>query len=119
MAVYLVEDDPSVRSAMEELARSHGHEVRGFDTAETFFDAPPPTPRDVVVLDAALPGMSGPSAAIRLRQSGAPPRIVMVSGLRGAAFERARASMQPDANFRKPLDAAAFVETLDRLSAGR
>ena len=75
MAVYLVEDDPSVRSAMEELARSHGHEVRGFETAETFFDAPPPTAKDVVVLDAALPGMSGPNAAIRLRQSGDPPAI--------------------------------------------
>ncbi|MEL6365751.1 MAG: response regulator [Pseudomonadota bacterium] len=119
MAVHVIEDDAAVRDAIEELARSDGHDVVGYMAAEAFLAGPSPPPTDVVVLDAGLPGMSGAATAEALRARGPAPPILMVSGLRGAAYDRAKRKMDPNADMRKPLDASAFLDLLGRLAGRR
>jgi len=57
--VYVVDDDPSLRGAIDSLLRSAGWRVQTFVSARDFLDANPPARRACLVLDVRLPGVSG------------------------------------------------------------
>ncbi len=56
--VFIIDDDPSVRKALQRLIRSAGMIVESFTSAEEFLEARLPPP-DCLVLDVRLSGMSG------------------------------------------------------------
>jgi FixJ family two-component response regulator len=56
--VFVIDDDASVRKALQRLIRSAGMTVRAFGSAEEFLEAGLPLP-DCLVLDVRMPGMSG------------------------------------------------------------
>jgi len=57
--VFVVDDDPSVRSSLKFLLSSMGLQVEGFDSAETFLQRKPPDAPSCLVLDVRLRGLSG------------------------------------------------------------
>ena len=57
--VFVVEDDPSVREALEDLFRSVGLRCEPFDSAQAFLNAARPPGPACLVLDVRLPGLSG------------------------------------------------------------
>jgi two-component system response regulator FixJ len=57
--ISVVDDDRSVREALENLISSLGFEVRLFACAEAFLDSDAPLKTDCAVLDLRLPGISG------------------------------------------------------------
>jgi RNA polymerase sigma factor (sigma-70 family) len=57
--VYVVDDDPSVRSSVKFLLSSVGLQVESFDSAETFLQRKPPDASSCLVLDVRLRGLSG------------------------------------------------------------
>lgn len=57
--VFIVDDDPSVRSSLKFLLSSVGLQVEGFDSAETFLQRKPPDAPSCLVLDVRLRGLSG------------------------------------------------------------
>ena len=57
--ISVVDDDQSVREALENLISSVGFEVKLFASAEAFLDSDVPFKTDCAVLDFLLPGMSG------------------------------------------------------------
>jgi FixJ family two-component response regulator len=57
--VAVVDDDISVREALESLIRSVRIEVRVFVSAEEFLNSAHPREADCLVLDVHLPGMTG------------------------------------------------------------
>jgi RNA polymerase sigma factor (sigma-70 family) len=57
--VFVVDDDPSVRSSLKFLLSSVGLQVEGFDSAETFLQRKPPDAPSCLVLDVRLRGLSG------------------------------------------------------------
>ena len=57
--IAVVDDDQSVREALENLISSVGFEVRLFVSAEAFLDSDAPLQTDCAVLDLRLPGISG------------------------------------------------------------
>ena len=57
--VFVVEDDPSVREALEDLFRSVGLRCEPFDSAQAFLNAAHPPGPACLVLDVRLPGLSG------------------------------------------------------------
>ena len=57
--VFVVDDDPSVRRALDSLLRSVGNEVCLFASAQEFMQASRPDTPSCLVLDVRLPGMSG------------------------------------------------------------
>jgi FixJ family two-component response regulator len=58
-AVHIVEDDESLRSALDSLFRSVGHSTRTYGSAQEFLEAPAKPDRGCLVLDVRLPGTSG------------------------------------------------------------
>ena len=57
--IYVIDDDESLRSALDSLLRSIGLQTRVFGSVREFLDARPPDALGCIVLDVRLPGMSG------------------------------------------------------------
>jgi RNA polymerase sigma factor (sigma-70 family) len=57
--VFVVDDDPSVRSSVKFLLSTVGLYVESFDSADTFLRKNPPDAPSCLVLDVRLPGLSG------------------------------------------------------------
>jgi two-component system, LuxR family, response regulator FixJ len=58
LKIFVIDDDASVRKALQRLIRSAGMSVETFASAEEFLHAKVPLP-DFLVLDVRMPGMSG------------------------------------------------------------
>lgn len=57
--VYVIDDDPSVRKALERLLRSAGHKSETFASASEFLDFRPPNAPGCLILDVMMPGLNG------------------------------------------------------------
>jgi FixJ family two-component response regulator len=66
--VYVVDDDPSVRKALERLLRSGGYETKTFASALEFMDYNPPHVPGCLVLDIQMPELSGLELQDRLAE---------------------------------------------------
>jgi FixJ family two-component response regulator len=78
--VYVVDDDPSVRTSTERLVRSVGFKVKTFGSAKEFlndFGAEGPA---CLVLDVRLPGQSGLDLQRELAGSGVQIPIIFMTG---------------------------------------
>ena len=59
--VSVVDDDESVRESVPDLLRSFGFTSQGFSSAEEFLESDFVGQTKCLVLDIAMPGMSGPA----------------------------------------------------------
>ncbi len=57
--VFVVDDDPSVRSSLKFLLSTVGLQVESFDSADSFLHKKPSDVPSCLVLDVRLPGLSG------------------------------------------------------------
>jgi RNA polymerase sigma factor (sigma-70 family) len=57
--VFVVDDDPSIRSSLKFLLSSVGLQVESFESAESFLQRKPPDAPSCLVLDVRLRGLSG------------------------------------------------------------
>ena len=79
--IFVVEDDPIIRTTVEYALRRAGFEAQGCaDGAEAVVIAETLRP-DLVLLDLMLPGLDGYQVAERLRSSGSDVPIIMVTAL--------------------------------------
>jgi two-component system response regulator MprA len=87
MHVLLVEDDPSVRGAVERALRGAGHKVELATSGDKALAAATANPYDAIVLDRGLPGLDGLEVCRQLRSSGNAVPILMLTA-RAAVSER-------------------------------
>ena len=78
--VYVVDDDHSVRVALDSLLSSEGYAVRTFEAAQAFLDAPRPDLPGCLVLDVRLRGVSGLEFQRALGRAGILTPIVFITG---------------------------------------
>lgn len=82
--VAVVEDNPGLLADLVEFLELRGFAARGYGSAEAFFEVWPATRFDVLLLDVALPGVSGLEIAQRVRArdtTGAGTGVVMLTAL--------------------------------------
>jgi FixJ family two-component response regulator len=80
--VAVVDDDESVRESLPHLLREWGLAARGFSSAEDFLASPTLEETRCLVLDVAMPGMSGPDLQRELIRRRQPIPIVFVTARR-------------------------------------
>ena len=78
--VFVVDDDPSMREALESLIRSAGLNVRTFDSAPEFLAGPPPDVPSCLVLDVQLPGLNGLDLQQELAKAEVQIPIIFITG---------------------------------------
>jgi FixJ family two-component response regulator len=77
--VFVVDDDVSVRESLELLIRAAGWQPETFATAQDFLSRPRPSVPCCLVLDVALPGLSGLELQQRLAERTDMP-IIFITG---------------------------------------
>ncbi len=79
--VVIVEDDESVRESLPDLLEQFGYAARAFVSAEEFLASDALSAAQCLILDIALPGMSGPDLQRELIRRGLSiPTIFMTGG---------------------------------------
>jgi len=79
--IAVVDDDQSVRESLPDLLRELGFGVRAFESAEAFLASGVIDEAQCLILDIAMPGMSGPELHRQLNASGqATPTIFVTAG---------------------------------------
>jgi FixJ family two-component response regulator len=77
--VSLVDDDESVRESLPDLLKELGYAVEAFSSAEEFLAAGIVNETGCLILDIALPGMSGPELQRELASRRQAPPIVFIT----------------------------------------
>jgi FixJ family two-component response regulator len=78
--VYVVDDDPSLRAALEGLLESEGLRSELFETAEEFLRSKRADGPSCLVLDISLPGVSGLDFQRQLADAGVQIPIIFITG---------------------------------------
>jgi RNA polymerase sigma factor (sigma-70 family) len=78
--VYVVDDDPSIRRALERLLRSSGREVETFASAAEFLEVHRGETHGCLVLDVNLPGTSGLELQRELAEAALRIPIIFITG---------------------------------------
>lgn len=78
--VYVIDDDPSVRAALDGLLRSVALRVRTFGSTQEFLAASREDAPGCIVLDVRLPGASGLEFQRMLREAGINLPIIFITG---------------------------------------
>lgn len=78
--VHIVDDDPSLRAALDSLFRSVGLETRLFGTAQEFLQSGQSAVAGCLVLDVRLPGVSGLDFQAQLVSAGVSMPVVLMTG---------------------------------------
>jgi FixJ family two-component response regulator len=78
--VFVIDDDPSMRAALEDLISSIGLRVQLFASPEEFLQSSPPDVLGCLVLDVRLPGMSGLTFQRELAAAGIAFPIIFITG---------------------------------------
>jgi FixJ family two-component response regulator len=79
-AVFVIDDDPSMRSALDDLLRSVGLDVIRSSSAQEFMQAVRPDAPGCLVLDVRLPGMSGLTFQQELAKAGITLPVIFITG---------------------------------------
>lgn len=110
--VSIVDDDESVRESLPDLLRECGFEVQAFSSAEDFLVSDFVSQTQCLILDIAMPGMSGPDLQRELRLRDYDIPIVFITA-DGDATVRPRMLAEGAAEcLLKPFSEMALLEAL-------
>ena len=77
--ISVVDDDESVRESLPDLLREFGYDVSAFASAEEFLDSGSIDETGCLILDIAMPGMTGPELQEELRLRGQKTPIIFIT----------------------------------------
>lgn len=78
--VFVVDDDPDVRVALDRLLRASGWRVRTYASANEFIDSLPDCDCGCILLDVSMPGMAGPELHDLIIERGIRHPVVYLTG---------------------------------------
>jgi FixJ family two-component response regulator len=78
--VFVIDDDPSMRAALEDLISSVGLQARLFASPQEFLHGPRSDAPGCLVLDVRLPGMSGLTFQKELERVGITLPVIFITG---------------------------------------
>jgi FixJ family two-component response regulator len=78
--IFIVDDDPSIRTALENLINSIGQQAETYAAAQDFLRDCPRDPAGCLVLDVQMPGLSGLDLQSELRHAGIQLPIIFITG---------------------------------------
>ncbi|MCI0627678.1 MAG: response regulator [Acidobacteria bacterium] len=113
LLVSVVDDDESVRESLPDLVREFGFAARAFSSAEEFLSSDSFGQTRCLILDIAMPGMTGLDLQRELKLRGQKIPIIFITARKDEAV-RARAFEQGAVEFLlKPFSDTALLEALN------
>ena len=112
VTVYVVDDDESVRRALQRLLRSAGYHAVTFESAEDFIDSTPGRGEGCLVLDIRLPGMTGLDLQEKLSSSGAKYAVIFMTAHDNPQWRQRAKKAGAVAYLRKPFDEQSLLDAI-------
>lgn len=113
--IAIVDDDQSIREALDDLVLSCGYESRLYNSAEAFLAERGTVAVDCILVDVKMPGLSGIELQAVLNEQAAPkPPMIFMTSYRD---ERTRAAAMNGGAFEflgKPVDFARLILCLEQ-----
>ena len=94
----MVDDDESMRESLPDLIREFGFAARAFSSAEEFLSSGSVDETSCLILDVAMPGMSGPELFQELKRRGEEIPTIFITAQKDEAI-RARVLEQGAVGF--------------------
>ena len=112
--ISIIDDDRSVREAVESLIRSLGYQAVTFTSAEEYLGSDRINESECVITDIQMPGMTGLDLQDRLIADGYRRPIIFMSAL--AAEDVGDNALRTTASrfLKKPFSGERFIDCLDR-----
>ena len=108
----VVDDDESIRESLPGLIKEFGYAARAFSSAEEFLSSGAVAESSCLILDIAMPGMSGPELYQELKRRGEKVPVIFITAQKDERI-RARVFEQGAAGFLlKPFSEAALLATI-------
>jgi FixJ family two-component response regulator len=108
----VVDDDESMRESLPDLIREFGFAARAFSSAEAFLSSGSVDETSCLILDIAMPGMSGPELHQELKRRGEEIPVIFITGQKDETI-RARVFEQDAAGFLlKPFSDTALLAAI-------
>ena len=111
-AVFVLDDDRSVRTGIQRLIRVHGFETKLFDSIEAFDRGADLGDAICLVLDINLDGSSGIELRRRLTASGYSVPVIFITASDEEAIRRDALDAGCIAYLTKPFPAKALIEAI-------
>jgi FixJ family two-component response regulator len=113
-AVYVVDDDPSVRVAMERLLKSMGLTVKTFASAREFLAQATPEWSGCLIVDLRMPGMGGLDLQDQLSARQVSLPVIFLTGY-GTVSASVRAMKAGAVDFlEKPVDDQSLLDAVHK-----
>jgi len=108
--VSIIEDDESVREAIESLIRSMGWAVLTFDSADAFLNSGAVSRTQCIISDVTMPGMSGIEMHAKLLTQGYAPPTIFITAYPTTWDESVALANGALAYLEKPVDSSVILE---------
>ena len=110
--VSVVDDDQSVRESLPDMLRQFGFEVQAFSSASEFLASDCIAQTGCLILDVAMPGMTGPELQLELNLRGQRIPIVFITAHRDETIRRRLLEQGAVECLFKPFSESALHEAL-------
>jgi len=112
--VAVVDDDESVRKALQRLLRASDFDADTFASAQDFLASlPHATPPDRLVLDLQMPGISGLDLQRQLVRARRQLPVVVITGYDEPGMQARCLAAGAQAYLRKPLEAGTLLAAIE------
>ena len=108
----VVDDDVSVRESLPDLLREFGFAARAFSSAKEFLSSGCVDETSCLLLDIAMPGMSGPELYQELKRLGKEIPVIFITGQRGGTIRTRVLKLGAAGFLLKPFSDAALLEAI-------
>ena len=114
--ILVVEDDDSLREALERLLNAAGWRTATYASAEALLVDPAAGDAACVVCDLKLPGMSGFDLLAARRASGGRPPVIVITAYDVPGLSEEAARRGAAAYLAKPFRGTALLEAIDAVA---
>jgi FixJ family two-component response regulator len=111
--VSVVDDDQSIRESLPDLLREFGFAAQAFASAEEFLGSRSMDETRCLILDVAMPGMSGPDLQRELIRRGQSIPIIFITAQRDESVRARILEQGASTCLFKPFGDTALLEALE------
>jgi FixJ family two-component response regulator len=113
LVVAVVDDSDSVRESLPDLLAHVGYAVQAFESAEAFLASGAASEASCLILDVALPGMSGPDLQQELKRRGIAIPVVFITAQGDKSLQPRLTAAGAVACLFKPFSDIALLEAVE------
>jgi FixJ family two-component response regulator len=119
LLVSVVDDDESVRESLPDLLREMGFAARAFSSPDEFLESGTVLQTGCLILDFAMPGMTGPELQRELKRRGIQTPIIFITAHQDEAVRRDTIDQGAVECLLKPFTDTALLNALNAALRGK